>query len=60
MSPEEPEITPPSTSVDADWSTVTVVKAGKSMGTSNSFEVDVPDESIEVNAAVLLLLAEIE
>ena len=48
------------TSVAVGLSTVTMVAEGSEIGTSNVFEAEVCDESIEVNEAVLPLLAEIE
>ena len=55
-----PEITPPRTSFAAELSTVTVVAAVSGIGTLNVLVDESCEESIEVNDAVLLLLAEIE
>ncbi len=60
ISGSAPEITPPITSVSPEVSTVTVVGAARTIGTSSVFGVGLSDESIDVNVAVLPPLAEIE
>ena len=55
-----PEITPPSTRLATALSTETGVAADRTIGTSNVFEAEGCDDSIEVNETVLPLLAEIE